>query len=106
MLETLLAELASGADAKWKLVERSGLQAHFWELMKRAYGYDSETPGLQDFVIELFKSCFLCEVDAGYKPRLTSDAKVFIQRWKDSRLNAQAFEVLSAQCADILQIED
>lgn len=106
MLETLLAELASGADAKWKLVERSGLQAHFWELMKRAYGYESETPGLQDFVIELFKSCFISEVDAGYKPRLTSDAKVFIQRWKDSRLNSQAFEVLSAQCADILQIED
>ncbi len=106
MLETLLAELASGADAKWKLVERSGLQSHFWEQMKRAYGYDSETPGLQDFVIELFKSCFLSEVDAGYKPRLTSDAKVFIQRWKDSRLNAQAFEMLSAQCADILQIED
>lgn len=106
MLETLLAELASGADAKWKLVERSGLQSHFWEQMKRAYGYDSKTPGLQDFVIELFKSCFLSEVDAGYKPRLTSDAKVFIQRWKDSRLNAQAFEMLSAQCADILQIED
>ena len=106
MLESLLAELASGADAKWKLVERSGLQSHFWEQMKRAYGYDNETPGLQDFVIELFKSCFLSEVDAGYKPRLTSDAKVFIQRWKDSRLNSQAFEVLSAQCADILQIED
>lgn len=106
MLETLLAELASSADAKWKLVERSGLQSHFWEQMKRAYGYESETPGLQDFVIELFKSCFLSEVDAGYKPRLTSDAKVFIQRWKDSRLNAHAFEVLSAQCADILQIED
>ena len=106
MLETLLAELASGADAKWKLVERSGLRSHFWEQMKRAYGYDSETPGLQDFVIELFKSGFLSEVDAGYKPRLTSDAKVFIQRWKDSRSNAQAFEVLSAQCADILQIED
>lgn len=106
MLETLLAELASGTDAKWKLVERSGLQSQFWEQMKRAYGYDSETPGLQDFVIELFKSCFLSEVDAGYKPRLTSDAKVFIQRWKDSRSHAQAFEILSAQCADILQIED
>ena len=106
MLETLLAELADGSDAKWKLVERCNLQNHFWELMKRAYGYNSETPGLQDFVIELFKSCFLSEVDAGYKPRLTSDAKVFVQRWKDSRLNAQAFEVLSSHCAEILQIED
>lgn len=106
MLEVLLAELASGSDTRSKLMERSGLNAHFWELMKRAYGYVSEQPGLQDFVIELFKSCFLSEVDVEFKPRLTSEAKVFIRRWKDSRSHAQAFETLSAQCADILQIED
>ncbi|MCY1197659.1 hypothetical protein D9M68_58380 [compost metagenome] len=106
MLETLLAELASGADTRIKLIERSDLSKHFWELMKRAYGYVSEQPGLQDFVIELFKSCFLTEVDVEFKPHLTSEVKVFIRRWKDSRSNAQAFEVLSAQCADILQIED
>ncbi|TYC60897.1 BREX-1 system phosphatase PglZ type A [Zoogloea oleivorans] len=106
MLEVLLAELASGSDTRSKLMERSGLNEHFWELMKRAYGYISEQPGLQDFVIELFKSCFLSEVDVEFKPRLTSEAKVFIRRWKDSRSHAQAFEALSAQCADILQIED
>jgi len=106
MLETLLAELASGADTRSKLIERSALSAHFWELMKRAYGYTSEQPGLQDFVIELFKSCFLSEVDADLKPRLSSEAKVFIKRWKDSRSHAEAFETLSARCAEILQIED
>lgn len=106
MLEALLAELAGGVDTRSKLIERSGLNEYFWELMKRAYGYVSEQPGLQDFVIELFKSCFLTEVDVEFKPRMTSDAKVFIRRWKDSRAHAQAFEVLSAQCADILQIED
>lgn len=106
MLEVLLAELANGSDAYSKLMERSGLNAHFWELMKRAYGYVSEQPGLQDFVIELFKSCFFNEVDVEFKSRLASEAKVFIRRWKDSRSHAQAFEVLSAQCADILQIED
>ncbi|MBA5607373.1 BREX-1 system phosphatase PglZ type A [Duganella sp. FT3S] len=106
MLETLLAELSSGADIRRKLIERSGLNAHFWESMKRAYSYVSEQPGLQDFVIELFKSCFLAEVDVEFKPRLSSEAKVFIRRWKDSRSHAESFEVLSAQCADILQIED
>lgn len=106
MLEALLAELASGSDAKWKLIERSGLSAHFWEQIKRVYGYVSEQPGLQDFVIELFKSCFLSEVDPAFKARLTSEAKVFIQRWKDSRSHAQAFEALSEQCADLLQVED
>jgi uncharacterized protein (TIGR02687 family) len=106
MLETLLAELASDTDTRSKLIERSGLNAHFWELIKRTFGYISEQPGLQDFVIELFKSCFLSEVDDEFKCRLSSEAKVFIRRWKDSRSHAQDFEVLSAQCADILQIED
>lgn len=106
MLEVLLGELASGSDARIKLVERSGLDAHFWELMKRAYGYVSEQPGLQDFVIELFKSCFFSEVDPEFKPRLSSEAKVFIRRWKDSRSHAQTFEHLSSQSAELLQIED
>ena len=66
MLEALLAELAAGTDARIKLIERSGLHTHLWEQMKRAYGYASQQPGLQDFVIELFKTCFLTEVDATF----------------------------------------
>lgn len=106
MLESLLADLASETDARTKLIERSGLGSYFWEQVKRAYGYDSQQPGLQDFVIELFKSCFLSEVAPDFKPRLSSEAKVFIKRWKDSRSHAEAFEHLSAQCAGILQIDD
>jgi uncharacterized protein (TIGR02687 family) len=106
LLETLLGEWASGSDTRLKLIERSGLSAHFWEGVKRDYGYPSEQPGLQDFVIALFKSCFLSEVDPHFKPELSSEAKVFINRWKDSRLNAEAFETLSAHCAEILHIEE
>ena len=106
MLEALLAEAAAGTDTRYKLVERSGLSAHFWELIKRHYGYSNDQPGLQDFVIELFKTCFLTEVDAEFKPQLSSEIKVFISRWKDSRSHAEAFERHSAQCAAILQIED
>lgn len=106
MLETLLAEAAAGTDTRYKLVERSGLSTHFWELIKRHYGYSNDQPGLQDFVIELFKTCFLTEVDAEFKPQLSSEIKVFISRWKDSRSHAEAFERHSAECAAILQIED
>lgn len=106
MLETLLAEAAAGTDTRYKLVERSGLSPHFWELIKRHYGYSNDQPGLQDFVIELFKTCFLTEVDAEFKPQLSSEIKVFISRWKDSRSHAEAFERHSAECAAILQIED
>jgi uncharacterized protein (TIGR02687 family) len=106
MLETLLAEFAGGSDTRIKLIERSALSAHFWELVKRSYGYVNDKPGLQDFLIALFKTCFLSDVDPDFKSQLSSEAKVFIKRWKDSRMHAEAFELLSAQCADILQIED
>lgn len=106
MLETLLAEAAAGTDTRYKLVERSGLSPHFWELIKRHYGYNNDQPGLQDFVIELFKTSFLTEVDAEFKPQLSSEIKVFISRWKDSRSHAEAFERHSAECAALLQIED
>ncbi len=85
MLEQLLAELADGHDEKIKGVLRSGLDVFLWEQMKRVYGYTSSAPGLRDFVIELFKSCFLMGADPDQKPRLAADALVFLKRWKDSR---------------------
>ena len=105
MLEALLADVAEGADTRMKLIERSGLSAFLWERMKRAYGYASEQPGLRDFVIELFKTCFFADIEPEYKARLSAEGQVFIQRWKDSRAHSQRFESLSDECAAILQID-
>ena len=106
ILETLLGDLARGDEARIKLIERSTLTAYLWEQMKRAYGYTSEQPGLHDFVIELFKTCFQSGIDPTCKASLSAEALVFLKRWKDSRSHAQGFEVLSEQCAAVLQIED
>lgn len=106
MLEALLADVAEGADTRMKLIERSGLSVFLWERMKRAYGYASEQPGLRDFVIELFKTCFFGDVEPEYKARLSAEAQVFIGRWKDSRAHSQRFESLSDECAAILQIDE
>lgn len=106
MLEALLADVAEGADARMKLIERSGLSEFLWERMKRAYGYASDQPGLRDFMIELFKTCFFADVEPEYKVRLSAEAQVFIRRWKDSRAHSQRFETLSDECAAILQIDE
>lgn len=103
VLESLLAELSEGRDDKFKLIARCGLDAFLWKQMKRAYGYQSETPGIQDFVIELFKSCYAMGTE-GEVP-LTSDALVFLRRWKDSRQYETSFESLSDECAGLLGIE-
>lgn len=106
ILENLLGDLAADKDVRIKLIESSGLNAYLWEQMKRAYGYSSEQPGLHDFVIELFKACFMLGTDPAYKARLSAEALVFLKRWKDSRSHAQSFETLSEQCAAVLQIDD
>lgn len=106
ILEKLLAELASAGDAQIKLIESCGLSSFLWEQMKRAYGYVSERAGLRDFVIELFKACFLMGTDPEHKARLSTESLVFLKRWKDSRSHEQSFELLSEKCAEVLQIGD
>lgn len=103
VLEHLLLELSEGKDDKFKLINRCGLDKVLWELMKRAYGYESDTPSLRDFVVELFKSCFAMSTQG--KVKLTNDALVFLKRWKDSRQFQASFESLSAECAEMLGME-
>ena len=103
ILENLLAELAENRDEKFKLLSRCRLDAFLWEQMNRCYGYNSDTPGLRDFVIELFKSCYAMGTEG--RVSLTGDALVFLKRWKDSRQYEAVFEALSGECAEFLSIE-
>jgi len=103
VVENLLQELADGRDEKIKLVGRCSLDGFFWEQMTRCYGYKSDEPGIRDFAIELFKSCYAMGTDGQVK--LTGDALVFLKRWKDSRQFEGGFETLSGDCAEVLGIE-
>lgn len=103
ILENLLAELAEDMDDKIRLISRCALDEFLWQHMERVYGYRSETPGLQDFAIELFKSCYAMDTDG--EVRLTGDALVFLKRWKDSRQFEQSFETLSERYVDVLGLE-
>lgn len=103
VVENLLQELADERDDRIKLICRCGLDGFLWEQMTRCYGYKLEQPGIRDFVIELFKSCYALDTDGEVK--LTGDALVFLKRWKDSRQFETGFETLSGECADVLGIE-
>ncbi|EGL53073.1 hypothetical protein MAMP_00236 [Methylophaga aminisulfidivorans MP] len=103
VVQSLLQELAEGDDEKVKLIRRCELESFLWEQMARHYGYQSATPSIRDFVIELFKSCFAMGTDGEFT--LRGDALVFLKRWKDSRQYEQCFEKLSEECAEVLAIE-
>ena len=103
VLENLLQELADNRDEKIRLIERCNLDGFLWEQMTRCYGYISDAPGIRDFVIEMFKSCYAMGTDGQVK--MTGDALVFLKRWKDSRHFEKGFEILSRECTDVLGIE-
>jgi uncharacterized protein (TIGR02687 family) len=116
IVEQLLDELsvASGQRSvenpgdKFKLIQRCKLDTWFWEQMKRHYGYESTEPSIRDFVVKLFKDCYFQNFSSHWPlatGHLSSDALVFLKRWKDSRQFEGGFETLSGECAEVLGIE-
>ena len=102
-LEALLNELATDSDVGFKLVQRAGLEPFLWKQLASAYGYRTEQPSLDDLGITLFKACYKAAVgeDAG----LTTDARVFFNRWKNNRNNEAAFALLSGRYAHAIGLE-
>ena len=103
VLENLLQELADGDDDRSKLLGRCNLGEFFHEQLDRSYSYQSEEPGIRDFAVELFKSCYAMGTNG--QAALNGDALVFLKRWKDSIRFAGSFETLSEACAEVLGIE-
>ena len=104
MLEQLLQELADRREDKMRLIERCGLDGALWKQLEQSFGYRSDNASLRDFVVELFKSCYAHGTDG--EVSLLDDARVFMSRWKDNRRFSEAFETLSAECAEVLGIEN
>lgn len=104
ILEEMLEELANGKTESEKLIARCGLSEFFWGQVTGYYQYQSDTLGIEDFAIQLFKDCF--NLDLGRTARLKDSAIGFINRWKNNRLHKDAFEKLSTKYSEILSIKD
>ena len=96
ILENLLAESANKKSDKLKLIENCELDSFLWNRLEVTYGYTSDSPGIKDFIIQLFKSCY--DMSLGDDSQLNPDALVFLKRWKDSVKHLNAFETLSKEC--------
>ncbi|WP_371168793.1 BREX-1 system phosphatase PglZ type A [Aliiroseovarius sp. 2305UL8-7] len=104
VVEALLEDLAQGKDAHLRLIERSGLTEFLWKQIANAYGYQADDPDFEDFAIALFQSAYHRALgDAG---QLNAEALLTFRRWKNSRHNGEAFEVLSARYQDILNVPE
>ncbi|SMX49931.1 BREX-1 system phosphatase PglZ type A [Maliponia aquimaris] len=104
VIEALLGQLARGSDDGLRVIERSGLLEFFWTQVEGAYGYASDAPDFEDFAIALFHSAYRRSL--GEDGTLNAEAQLVFNRWKNSRLHAEAFEKLSGRYQTLLKIPD
>ena len=108
LLRDLSAYPGDPNGEKYRHLAQFGLGDFLWEQMRRHFGYASPEPSIRDFVIQLFKEAYYQSLRDPHRPGqplLSADALVFLKRWKDSRQFEDCFEVLSAECAEVLLIE-
>ncbi len=84
-------------------IVKSGLDGFLWERLRREFNYQADSPSVQDFVIELFQSCYAMGTDQ--PAQLGAEAHVFLKRWMDSYRHRESFAHHSRECVGILGIE-
>jgi len=104
VIEALLGQSASERDDALRLINRSNLSDFFWEQLGKAYGYRSDQPDFEDFVITFFKSAWYRAL--GEDGTLNAEALLIFRRWKNNRRHAEAFETLAAKWQGTLKIPE
>ena len=107
ILESLLNEYAKEKEDKLNLIKRCNLETFLYNVLKRKFNYESQAPSLKDFVLKLMHASYKKDIGESLAAdeRFTNDAFVFLKRWKDSRQQEEAFEKISQEIAEILDIE-
>jgi len=104
VVEALLADLSDNKEDGLKLIERVGLMGFLWKQVANAYGYETDTPDIEDFAILLFKACYAMGLHES--SMLNAEALLMFRRWKNDKAGSISFERLSARYAEVLQISN
>ncbi len=104
VVATLFSELSKEEDNTLKLFKRCNLDQFLWDSLKRLYDYKPETPTIEDFAIELFKSSF--QMACNKPSQLNTESQLLFRRWKNDRNNSNSFEDLSSQYQKDLGIKE
>lgn len=107
VLESLLSEYANGKEDKINLIKSCNLEEFLYKVLERKFNYSSNNPSIKDFILKMMSSSYKTDIGAelNEKEKFSNDAYVFLKRWKDSRQNEEAFESISNEVAEILDIE-
>jgi len=104
IIESLLTETAREKDEDIRCIEHCSLHTILWKELKRRFGYESASPSMKDFAIQLFETAFAIETGEEGHQKLSQEIMIFIQRWQSSKEHHTSFEELSGMSDEILRI--
>ncbi len=96
------AAFVAGSDRPDKDLERFGLHSFYWGLIEKQFNYQSPTPTLYDFLVEVFAHSLTLEQNTGLRPQ----AKLVLSLWKDSLQYRDSFAQISQKIASDIDLEN
>ncbi len=86
----------------------------FWKLIANQFGYESENPTLKDFVLRLFVSDFLFQLQQAPYPTTIKglmlqnkyNAYICLNQWRESNRYYEFYDILSSKVAEELSIDN
>lgn len=98
----------------WDQIEKFDLEEPFWRFIKRAFGYQEETPSLENLLIRLLVTDFVQHLH-GQAPSLEhlvlpqmgrANAVVCLAQWRDSASKGSSYDRLSEYVAKRINLSD
>jgi uncharacterized protein (TIGR02687 family) len=84
-----------------KDLDRYNLTKYYWGKIKYQYNYQNETPGIYDFLLEVFNTNFAL----GSASKLNKESRLLLSLWKDTIQYRESFGRISEQIATDLEIK-
>lgn len=85
-----------------KDLERYNLAGYYWAEINRKYNYQSESPSIYDFLVEVFNTNFTFAKKTG----LAKESRLLLSLWKDSIQYREDFGKLSEKIALDIGVEN
>jgi uncharacterized protein (TIGR02687 family) len=123
IIRTLFHAYTEGGDevdldsppSAWEQIEKFDLAGSFWQMIKNAFGYSDEEPGLKKLLIRLMVTDYAHNLKAELPTALhhltlplsgRSNAIVCLAQWRDSSSKASSYDLLSAEAAALINLEE
>lgn len=85
-----------------KDLERFNLSEYYWRKIADQYHYQSDTPTIYDFMVEVFNGNFAL----GSQSSLKKESRLLLLQWKDTVPYRDGFDKVSKRIAEDLQVEE